>query len=378
MSVNARDVAERMAEAAGDWLAALPADLREKANPPFADPRREIWYYTPTDHEGVPMADLTMRQVQLAHRLLASGLSLPAYRRATLIMNLEAWQDALGGWRIPRGSMRGTMHGSDPAMYFASVFGEPGGAAWGWRFGGHHVSVHYTVIGGEVLSATPTFFGANPHEAALSDYQTLRPVAGEEDIARELLHSLDTAQRAVAVISKAAPFDIVQSNRPRVEDGAQPEWISRVFNGLPDDATAERLTVMQNALDSGQAMTDADREAARYSLTPKGLPASALSAAQRVILEALLREYTERLPEPLAEAERARLFGILPELHFAWAGGLERKQPHYYRLQGPRVLIEYDCVQNDANHSHTVWRDPEGDFGRDLLAEHYAQAHSGR
>lgn len=228
-----------------------------------------------------------------------------------------------------------------------------------------------------MIAPTPVFFGANPAASPLG-MGLLRPLAGEEDLARELLHSLDTAQRAVAVISKAAPFDIVQSNRPRVEDGAQPEWISRVFNGLPDDATAERLTVMQNALDSGQAMTDADREAARYSLAPKGLPASALSAAQRVILEALLREYTERLPEPLAEAERARLFGILPELHFAWAGGLERKQPHYYRLQGPRVLIEYDCVQNDANHSHTVWRDPEGDFGRDLLAEHYAAAHSGR
>ena len=77
----------------------------------------------------------------------------------------------------------------------------------------------------------------------------------------------------------------------------------------------------------------------------------------------------------MAAAEHERLMGILPDLHFAWAGGIERKQPHYYRLQGPRVLIEYDCVQNNANHSHTVWRDPEGDFGRDLLAEHYAAAH---
>ena len=375
MSVAAKEVVDRMAEAASDWLAALPAEMRTTANPPFADPRREVWYYTPTDHEGVPMADLNVRQVQLAHRLLASGLSLPAYRRATVIMHLEAWQDALGGWRVPRGSMRGVMHGSDPAMYFASVFGEPGSEAWGWRFGGHHVSVHYTVLGGEVVSSTPTFFGANPHEAALSDYQTLRPVAGEEDLARELLHSLDSAQREVAIISKAAPFDIVQSNRSRIEDGAQPEWIARVFNGLPDEGTADRLNVMQDDLDSRQAMTDADREAARYSLAPKGLAAGGMSEAQRGILEALLREYTNRLPEPMAEAEHARLLGILPDLHFAWARGIERKQPHYYRLQGPQVLIEYDCVQNNANHSHTVWRDPEGDFARDLLAEHYAAAH---
>ncbi len=132
---------------------------------------------------------------------------------------------------------------------------------------------------------------------------------------------------------------------------------------------------MQNDLDARQSMTDSDRKAAQYSVTPKGLPASAMSEAQVVILEHLLREYTNRLPAPIAAKEHARLMDILPNLHFAWAGGIERKQPHYYRLQGPRVLIEYDCVQNDANHSHTVWRDPEGDFGRDLLAEHYAAAH---
>ena len=193
-----------------------------------------------------------------------------------------------------------------------------------------------------------------PHEAALSDYQTLRPVAGEEDLARELVHSLDTAQRSVAIISKAAPFDIVQSNRPRVEDGAQPEWIARVFNGLPDGGTADRLTIMQNDLDSRQAMTDADREAARYSLTPKGLAAGGMSQAQVTILRRLLREYTNRLPEPLAAVEHERLLSILPELHFAWAGGIERKQPHYYRLQGPRVLIEYDCVQNNAQPQPSV------------------------
>ena len=239
----------------------------------------------------------------------------------------------------------------------------------------HHVSVHYTIVDGEVVSSTPNFFGANPHEAPLSDYQTLRPVAGEEDLARELLHSLDANQRAVAVISKAAPFDIVQSNRPTVVDGAVPHWITMVFNGRPGEPTEGNLDRMQEDLESRQATTDADREAARYSLVPKGLPGSQLSQSQRTIFEALLKEYSGRLPAPIAEAEHARLMSIASDLHFAWAGGLERKQPHYYRIQGPRVLIEYDCVQNNANHSHTVWRDPEGDFGRDLLAEHYAAAH---
>ena len=364
-----------MAEAASDWLASLSPALRDKANPAMTDPKREVWYYTPTDHDGVAMADLTVRQVQLAHRMLASGLSRPAYHRATLIMNLEAWQDAAAGWRTARGSIRGVMHGQDPAMYFASVFCEPGSALWGWRFGGHHVSVHYTIVDGEVVTATPNFFGANPHEAPLSDFQTLRPVAGEEDLGRQLVHSLDSNQRLIAVISKAAPFDIVQSNRPMVVDGAVPHWITMVFNGRPGEPTEGNLDRMQESLETAQATTDADREAARYSLVPKGLAGAQLSQAQVTIFEALLKEYTGRLPEPIASAEQARLMAILPELHFAWAGGLERKQPHYYRIQGPRVLIEYDCVQNNANHSHTVWRDPEGDFGRDLLAEHYAAEH---
>ena len=375
MAARSREAVELMAEAASDWLASLSPELRTRANPPFADPRREVWYYTPTDHDGLPMADLTVRQLQLAHRLLASGLSRPAYHRATLIMNLEAWQDAGANWRTPRGSMRGVMHGQDPAMYFASVFGEPGSALWGWRFGGHHVSVHYTIVDGEVVSSTPTFFGANPHESPLSDYQSLRPVAGEEDLARELLHALDTHQRDVAVISKAAPFDIVQSNRPTVVDGAVPHWITMVFNGRPGEPTESMLNRMQEDLETRQATSDADREAARYSLTPRGLPGSQLSQSQRSIFEALLKEYSGRLPEVIASSEHARLLSVLPELHFAWAGGLERRQPHYYRIQGPRVLIEYDCVQNNANHSHTVWRDPEGDFGRDLLAEHYARDH---
>ncbi len=375
MSFGSKEVAQGMADAASDWLASLPSELRAKANPEMADPKRAIWYYTPTDHDGVPMAELTVRQVQLAHRLLASGLSRPAYHRATLIMNLEAWQDAGAGWRVPRGSMRGVMHGQDPAMYFASVFGQPGASLWGWRFGGHHVSVHYAIVDNEVISSTPTFFGANPHEAPLSDYQTLRPVAGEEDIARELLHSLDANQRAIAVISKAAPFDIVQSNRPTVVDGAVPHWITMVFNGRPGEPTESNLNRMQQDLEERQATTEADREAARYSLVPRGIPGSQLSQSQQTILEALLREYSGRLPEPIAAAEHARLMAVVGDLHFAWAGGAERRQPHYYRIQGPRVLIEYDCVQNNANHSHTVWRDPEGDFGRDLLAEHYEMAH---
>ena len=60
-------------------------------------------------------------------------------------------------------------------------------------------------------------------------------------------------------------------------------------------------------------------------------------------------------------------------IRFAWAGGMERGQPHYYRLQGPTFLVEYDNTQDGANHVHTVWRDFDGDFGEDLLRRHYRE-----
>jgi hypothetical protein len=122
--------------------------------------------------------------------------------------------------------------------------------------------------------------------------------------------------------------------------------------------------------------TPADFEAHRFDInTPKGIHAATLSESQRDGFRELLRVYIERLDDDTAAAEWSRVAPSLGELHFAWAGGLERKQPHYYRIQGPRLLIEYDNVQNNANHIHAVWRDPEGDFGRDILAEHHALAH---
>ena len=87
--------------------------------------------------------------------------------------------------------------------------------------------------------------------------------------------------------------------------------------------------------------------------------------AQRELLAALLHQYLGRLPGPLAAVEAARRPAEgLEGLHFAWAGGAEPGRPHYYRVQGPRLLIEYDNVQNGANHAHSVWRDPGGDFGQ--------------
>ena len=260
-------------------------------------------------------------------------------------------------------------------MYFVAVFGEPGGAApWAWRVGGHHVSLQYTIADRRIVSPTPTFFGAHPAEASQVGAQRLRPLAAEEDLARELLHTLDEEQRVTTVLADAPPTDIVQSNRSRVEEGVINLPLADLMQRRgPDYARAlERDARQREQL----GITEEVEAALRYSSTPKGLAAGAMSADQQELLTELVGQYIDRMPDEIAELEWGRLRGdIFEEIHFAWAGQAEPRQPHYYRLQGPRFLIEYDNVQSDVNHIHSVWRDPLGDFGVDILAEHYAHAH---
>jgi hypothetical protein len=377
--IGARVVVERMAEAATDLMAALAPEQRRKAVFDFpAEDERRLWYYTPTDHGGLPLVEMDPAQQQRTHRLVSSGLSGPGYVTASTIMGLENTLDAEEGWRANFFRNRGdSARGRDPLMYYVSIFGQPGGdAPWGWRFGGHHISLHYTVVGGQIVAPTPTFFGAHPAEARFVGPGVLRPLAGEEDLARELLHALDAEQRHAAVVSAVAPWDMVTGNRPTVEDGALPPPNWEIFREGFEGAALERSRANQARTEQTLGLQQEHLEALRYGRAPKGLPAARMTAPQRQVLAALIRQYIDRMPEEIAVIEASKLAGAaLDGVHFAWAGSFERRRPHYYRLQGPRFLVEYDNIQNDANHIHSVWRDPEGDFGADLLAQHYAQSH---
>jgi hypothetical protein len=315
---------DRMAEAAARWLASLDPAQRAKAGFGFPDDaERTRWYYTPTERGGLPLAEMGPTQQRLAHRLVASGLSEAGYATAATIMGLENVLDAKEGWRRGYDGRTLPHRGRDPQLYFVSVFGDPGSGPWGWRVGGHHVALNWTLAGDGRLSASPLFFGANPALTRLVGPGVLRPLAGEEDLGRALLASLAPDQRAKAVVSEVAPDDILERNRSRVEPGQ-----------------------------------------------PDGLPASGMLPQQRALLEGLVRLYLDRLPAELAAAEAARVVGQAGErLHFAWAGPAEPGQPHYYRVQGPRLLIEYDNVQDGANHVHSVWRVPGGDFGQSTAGE---------
>jgi hypothetical protein len=181
---------------------------------------------------------------------------------------------------------------------------------------------------GSVVATAPAFFGANPAHVRSGSREGLRALAAEEDLARELVRALDADQRGVAIIATEAPRDIVTGN--------------------------------SNDIDP---------------LSPVGIRVDRLNAQLSTMLIRIIDEYLARTAPDLAAVRRERLQQTdFASVTFAWAGSLEPDQPHYYRIQGPTFLIEFDNTQNNANHIHSVWRDFNGDFGRDLLREHYLDA----
>jgi hypothetical protein len=311
-----------------------PAQFQQAAFP-FESDERMHWHFIPTEmfpRKGLLVRDMTPKQRGLLHDLLKTALSQRGYLTATSIMDLETVLKALEAAQRAAGPQppRGQVLERDPEKYFFSIFGLPAGppppqkATWGWRIEGHHVSLHFTVVNGALVASSPTFFGSNPAEVREGPKKGLRILGAEEDAARALLQSLDASQRITAIINAAAPGDMVT----------------------------------MNALDINP-------------LSPAGLSAAAMTAPQRERLMKLLDVYIGVMAPDIAadRLARVRKAGV-DTVAFAWAGETERGKKHYYRVQGPTFLIEYDNTQNDGNHIHSVWRDFSGDFGRDLLREH--------
>jgi hypothetical protein len=316
---NPKTAAE-MATAANAWLDSLAPDQRKNAIFEISDKERENWHYIPKARSGLSLADMNEVQRKLARQLLATGLSGHGLLQAEAVIALE---------RVLR-EIENSNH-RDELLYYFTVFGQPAlASAWGWRVEGHHLSVNFTVGAGGQISATPNFVGANPAEVRLAGPQLgKRALAAEEDLGRALVLSFDEAARRLAVISDQAPGDI---------------------------------------------LTRAERQV--KPLEPTGLGYAAMNPAQQAQLKALMEVYAHRLRSELAESELKKIADTgWNRLSFAWAGGFQPGQGHYYRIQSPDFVIEYDNTQNNANHIHTVWRVFAGDFGRDLLREHYEAAH---
>jgi hypothetical protein len=313
-----------MADAGQAFLIGLSPELRARASLAFDDPNRLDWHFVPRQRTGVALGELDDAQRSAAMALLRSGLSEQGARKAEGVLQLEA---VLREMESARG---GDPSRRDPGLYHLIVFGSPSPERpWGWRFEGHHVSLNFCSITGEVATATPSFLGAQPATVSGGPNDGLRVLAAEEDLARELVASLDAEQRATAVRERDVPADVI----------------------LGPARAAEPLE-------------------------PQGIEASALDAEQRALLLRLLEAYVGNLEPSLAarEMERIRSAGI-ERLHFLWIGATAPGQPHYYRIQGPTFVIELDNVQDRANHVHTLWRDLENDFGGDLLRRHHEQEH---
>jgi Protein of unknown function (DUF3500) len=323
-----RELATQMAEAASAWLDSLEGDQRRVAigttpADDATDAERRRWFYTPTDHGGLTLHDQRPLQQQGAMRLVSSGLSMAGYVTVVTAIGLENVLDRVEGF----GEGFGRLRGRDPGLYYLRVFGEPGGdRPWGWRFGGHHVSLNNLVVDGELVSTTPLFLGADPASSPLLGGAVNRPLGRVEDLARELVVSLSGELRERALLQAHAPSDILTTNEPAIA----------------------------------------------RSLDPLGVAGSDLDRSQRELLRDLLGTYVNRVPEGAAPSYDE---AALDAVHVAWAGPTEPGAPHYYRLQGPGLLVEWDNTQRGANHAHSVWRDPGSDFGSDLLARHRTAHH---
>lgn len=314
------DVAESMAAAANNFLASLDDDQRKAARFEVKDEERKNWHFIPKERNGLPLKRMDTTQRNLAFALLNSGMSNSGYAKALTIMTLEQIL-----WELENHSPK-----RDPEMYHVSIFGEPGSnATWGWRVEGHHLSVNFTIAEGKQISGTPSFFATNPAKVIEGPRKGLRVLAREEDLARELVKSFKPKQREAIIIAAEAPRDILTSAERKVS---------------PLDAT--------------------------------GITYAAMNDAQRKLLWQLIREYVTRHRSELAQADLAKIEKAgLDGIQFAWAGGVEPREGHYYRVQGPTFLLEYANTQNDANHVHAVWRDFENDFGDDILRRHFEESH---
>ena len=306
-----------MAEAAQAFLDTLTPEQHATVMFPFNSDDRFDWHYIPRERKGVPLTAMTAAQKKAALALVEASLSAEGYNKTERIRQLEQILFDREGR-----AMRNT------ELYFFMVFGEPStDGNWGWRYEGHHISQNFTVLDGVISATTPQFFGTNPAHVREGSRAGERVLVLEDVLPRSLIASMTDAHRRAAITSDEAPSDIL--------------------------TTSDRKAGIQE--NNGVAFGD-------------------LSRGQQDILWALIEEYAEAQPaavaaERLDKVKKAGLDGI----RFAWLGSLKDGEPHYYRVQGPTFLIEYDNVQNGANHVHSVWRDFDGDFGRDMLAAHYRQ-----
>ncbi len=301
-----------------EFISSLTASQKAKIVHDFKADTRDKWHFLPWssyERQGLPLKELRPDQRELVHTLLQSSLSDTGYKQTTDIMGLEKVLAASSGDPVYR----------DPERYYVSIYGNPAREdVWMWTFEGHHVSLHFTTVADNV-SYAPRFFGSNPGRIMEGERKGFSPLVNEEDMGLKLINMLSSSQKQIAIFNEKAYTDVVSFNKSAVE-----------------------------------------------KLAPEGILVSNLTAVQKKLVMNIIYEYVSTIP---ADQSMEKIKNIrkeeMDEMRFAWAGATELGKAHYYRIQAKTFMIEFDNSQNNANHIHSVWRDFDGDFGRDLLKEHY-------
>jgi len=320
--------AQSLSAKAETFLNSLSEELQSMANFTLEDEERYNMNYVPLPRKGPTFHDFDDKQTDAAIDLLRSSLGKEGFRKSQEIMALEKVLRVIennANDTMPDGRPR-----RDPLNYHFSIFGKPSSKSpWGWRFEGHHLSLNFTSSDGKISASTPSFFGTNPGIVSTTEQKGKEVLKEEASLGFQLINSMGEEQLKIARFTEEAPNDVISKNKRKAE-----------------------------------------------SLEPLGISYTALSEDQKEQLLTLLNVYLTTF-EPDFEArfwKKIRKAGI-ENLSFAWAGSLQTGAGHYYRIQGPMLLIEYDNTQNNANHAHAVVRDLSNDYGADILKEHYKKHH---
>ncbi len=320
-------VGQSLSELTNTFLSNLSPELNQRTQYAWEDSERESFNYVPVSRSGPALYDFSETEREQIFAILKLSLSEAGFRKTKGIIGLEQILYDMQETKklLPNGKPY-----RDPLRYHFYVFGEPSeNSIWGWKFEGHHISLNFTSENNMIVSSTPSFFGTNPGVVDMEGYDRIEVLEKEAELGFALVNALSKKQLTVALFSDIPP----------------PEIVTRM----------ERTV---------------------HELTPKGISYDALNENQKELFMQLLNTYVDNYELGFSERLRSKIEAAgIENLFFAWAGSLEPGAGHYYRIQGPTLIIEYDNTQGNANHVHSVVRDLTNDFADDILKRHYEAQH---
>jgi len=303
---------------ATELLNCLSNSQKEIISFELEDPAKSRWHYLPHDsfaREGLPLSDMSSNQIEKTYALLKSYLSKSGYKKMHQIIDLENYLALLENNPFKR----------DASKYYIAFYGTANrDSVWAWSFEGHHISLNFTITP-KAISFAPAFWGSNPGIVPDGPEKTKIVLKEDHNWGLKLIQSLSSKQLEQALVSSKTYGEILTLNQSKVE-----------------------------------------------FVPYKGISFPQLKTNQKKQLKKIIYLHLDRMRKSVSEKTRKLLVNEDWEnITFSWAGKMEKLKAHYYRIQGQSFLIEYDNSQNNGNHIHAVWREFNGDFGKDLIKEHY-------